>query len=68
MKNITKTSKQAQEERAIKARNMENRCPECNKSAIGVITHRQTFFKMEKMNKYTCFDCGCEWNTGWKRI
>lgn len=67
MRNITKTSKQAQIEKDLKKLNTDNRCPECNELALGIIATKQGFFKTERMHKYKCFDCGCEWNTGWRK-
>lgn len=63
---ITKTSKQAQTER--RGRNSESECPECARPAIGIVLTESTGFlkvKTKKRKEYSCFECGCEWNTGW---
>jgi predicted RNA-binding Zn-ribbon protein involved in translation (DUF1610 family) len=63
---ITKTSAQASlEKKHLKS---ECSCPECGKNAIGVIATRSKGFfgvNIEKRKEFSCFWCGCQWNTGW---
>lgn len=65
---ITKTSVQAKQEQ--QERDKESSCPECGKIAhIGINATRSLGrfgLKTEYRKEYTCFQCGCEWNTGWK--
>lgn len=65
---ITKTADQATKER--RQRVLESTCPECGRGgAVGSISTRNTGFfglKIERMNRFTCIICGCQWNTGWK--
>lgn len=67
MINITKTSAQARLEKESN-KNSDNICPECKFPNLGIVLTMERFFYFEKMNKYTCFECGCEWNTGWKKV
>lgn len=67
MKIITQTSKQAQLERNVT--NDERTCPECNKLAIGMtVSKTQGIFNSIRLRqtKYSCFSCGCKWETEWK--
>lgn len=57
---ITKTSKQAQLECTE-----DNICPECGKPAIGIISEELKLFHWRKKHQYSCFYCGCEWETDW---
>lgn len=69
MRNVTKTSTQAQMEKEMnKEKDSENICPECNQPNFGVRVVKEGFFKHETTNEYSCFNCGCEWNTGWRKI
>lgn len=66
---ILKTSKQAMVEKS--RRNAERECPECLKLAIGTVSTRNKGFlniRTQKKKTYICFDCGCEWTTGWVNI
>lgn len=67
MKIVTKTSKQEQLEKSFK--DVERTCPECLKYGIGMtVSKTQGFFNVTrlKQTKYSCFNCGCKWETTWK--
>lgn len=66
MKIITKTSEQAMKEKT--AKNEQSLCPECGKRAFGAVVSKMTGIinlKYYKKIKYSCFDCGCQWETEW---
>lgn len=64
MKYITKTSKQAKKEKENK--DIDGICPECSYPNLGIRIVREGLFKSGAMTQYSCFECGCEWNTGWE--
>ena len=61
MKKITKTPEQAAAERSIEY--SDAKCPYCGLVAIFnlVYTKNDGWFKTKKVGKYSCVDCGCEW-------
>ena len=61
MKKITKSPGQATAERSIEY--SDAKCPYCGLVAIFnlVYTKNDGWFKTKKVVKYSCVDCGCEW-------
>lgn len=63
---ITKTSTQAQLERKVAKE--QATCPSCGRISIGLVAQKTTGFfntKTQKNYMYSCYWCGCEWQTGW---
>lgn len=62
-KRITKTHEQAEMERRIA--NEDSTCPHCGTQSLGVICREDTggffFSKVRYYVRYSCIECGTEW-------